>query len=131
MKKQRTFNDRHGREWIVAVDLPLLRAVRGQLGFNLLDAIDSKPQLLADPVAVVDVAYLACRAQADAAGLDDLQFGELFDGETVDAASMSLGLAIADWLPAERGNNVRASLVKAKESQDLIVAEVGRRIAAL
>ena len=77
----RTFKDNAGRTWSLTLNVWTVKKVRDLLAVDLLDLGESgnKPgllvRLISDPVLLVDVLYVVCKDQADAAGITDEQFG--------------------------------------------------------
>ena len=110
----RTFKDNAGRSWSLALSVWTVKKVRDLLGVDLLDLGDEsapassgkKPglllRLIADPVLLVDVLYVVCRDQADAASVTDEQFGRAMGGDAIDAATKAFLEELADFTPSPR-----------------------------
>jgi len=105
-----TFNDNAGRSWTVAMNVWALKRVRDSLGVDLLDLgdADGKPEdqllyrLVADPVLLVDVLYVACKPEADERQVGDEDFGKAMAGDAIDHATKALLEEIADFIPNPR-----------------------------
>lgn len=97
------FADTAGRVWTLRVTLPAVARVRegtgASLGTALADDLAGLRAILADPVLVCDVCYVLCRDDADALGLTDVEFGEAWTGETLEAAADALTAALANFSP--------------------------------
>jgi hypothetical protein len=115
----RTFQDNAGRTWTVALSIWTVKRVRDVLGVDLLDLGGQTvwptrtregeqlpgnllSRLIADPILLVDVLYVACKDQADAAGVTDEQFGRAMAGDSIDAATRAFLEELADFTPSPR-----------------------------
>jgi len=105
----RTFKDNASRSWSLALSIWTVKKVRDLLGVDLLDLGGSdKPgdgllyRLIADPVLLVDVLYVVCKDQADAAAVTDEQFGRAMGGDAIDAATKAFLEELADFTPSPR-----------------------------
>lgn len=102
-----TFTDTANRTWTIALGVDVLRRVRNTLAINLADCLvlgdtaDKDEPLLGrlhrDPVLLVDLLFVLCRDEAEKAGVDDVAFGQAFDGPVLDAAVAALLGAIDDF----------------------------------
>lgn len=95
------FKDKNGREWVLAIDGPTIKMVREELqGLDLADLTGkSYDRLATDIVLFVDCLWLLCREQAQAAGIDDVQFGKSLDGDAVDRATVAMQESMANFFP--------------------------------
>lgn len=104
-----------GREWLLKLDGPRIKDVRQAFdGLDLADtdrSMRAYDQCASDPVLLVDVLYVLCRDQAQAAGLTDRQFGEALVGPAIVEATKALVDAYADFSPA------RAAAIRARQQQ--------------
>jgi hypothetical protein len=61
----RTFTDNAGRTWTIAINVALVKRVRGALNLDLFKLLDegARPlgELLADPVRLADVLFCLCK----------------------------------------------------------------------
>jgi len=75
---------------------------------------DLKPvgRLLAEPVALIDVIYVLCEAQAKAAGVSDEGFGEAMAGDVIEAARDAFLAEFVDFFPRAQA---RTTLHKAMD----------------
>ncbi len=111
----RTFKDNAGRDWAIAVNTSAIKRIRSEMEIDLMDVVegDLLKRLYADPILLVDVIYVACRPQADAAGVTDEQFGEAMAGDAIDRATAALVEELVDFFPNRRDRE-RARKVLAK-----------------
>ena len=111
----RTFKDNAGRDWNIAVTTTAIKRIRSELEVDLMDVVegDLLKRLYADPILLVDVIYVACKPQADDAGVTDEQFGEAMAGDAIDRATAALVEELVDFFPNRRDRE-RARRVLAK-----------------
>lgn len=97
-----SFKDCNNKEWLVAVDGPLVREVRQELGVDLIASDASQfVRLQSDPILLVDVLWVLCREQAgDKVSARD--FGRALKGDAIQFATDALLRAIADFFPRGR-----------------------------
>ena len=100
----KTFKDNAGRDWTVAVTTAAIKRLRGMLEIDLMDVVegDLLKKLYADPVLLVDVIYVLCKPQADAAEITDEQFGEAMAGDAIELATTALVDEIIGFFPNRR-----------------------------
>lgn len=132
MKDMPTFKA-GGREWMLTVNVGTVKAVRAALNINLLDLLPSGDgpgvmAKLADPCILVDVLWVLCREQAEKVSLTDAQFGAMFDGESIEAATLALFHGIADFFPAARRDLLRKVLGKDREVRDAALALANQQL---
>jgi len=111
----RAFKDNSGRDWSIAVNTSAIKRIRAELDVDLMDVVegDLLRRLYADPILLVDVIYVACKPQADEAGVTDEQFGEAMAGDAIDRATAALVEELVDFFPNRRDRE-RARRVLAK-----------------
>ena len=107
------FVDNAGRTWVIQINVAAVKRVRGLLDIDLynlvVDRFAGLKNLIADPVQLIDVVYVLCKAEADAQGISDEQFGAGFSGDTLHAASQAFLAELIDFFPDPR---VRAGIRK-------------------
>ncbi|MCJ7543370.1 MAG: hypothetical protein MUP47_02200 [Phycisphaerae bacterium] len=113
------------RLWNVAIDVNALRRLRAAVHVDLMEAIqgDLLDKLAADPVLLVDVLWVLCREQAEAAGITDEQFGGAVIGDVIEAATDALLEELADFFPQRRRKVLRMAKEKAAKLQELNLAQ--------
>ena len=111
----RQFKDNANRDWTLAVNTSTIKRLRAVLEIDLMDVVegDLLKRLYADPVLLVDVIYVLCKPQADAAGITDEQFGEAMAGDAIDLATSALIDEIIAFFPSSR-DRARATKVMQK-----------------
>ena len=132
----KTFKDNADRVWTVAINVAAVKRVRGTLDIDLYGLVagggSKLGELLADPITLVDVLYVLCKAEADAASVTDEDFGRAMAGDTIQHASDAFVAELIDFFPDPR---VRAALLKVTEAgrkvRDLMMTEMEARAAAL
>ena len=113
-----TFQDKNGQSWLVEIHAPAMKKVRDLLKVDLWSLLDGNfsglTKLLNDPCTLVDVLYVLCKAQADAAGITDEQFGMALVGDSYGTACDCFQEAYSDFFPSPA---LRAALtqMRAKE----------------
>lgn len=100
------FTDHTGHEWKLLLTYGSAKRVREETGVNLAlagaGAIEWVDALFGDPGKLVGVLWELCAEQARAGNVTADQFGERFDGATLDAAGNALLEAVADFFPRSR-----------------------------
>lgn len=121
-----TFQDSTSRVWCVTVNIAAVKRVRAGLDIDLLDIADGSiiDRLANDPVCLVDVLYLVCKPQADAAGVTDEGFGESMSGAALDAGSSALLKELVDFFPDPRRRDVlKKVLAKSEEVRTSLMTQ--------
>lgn len=110
---QQEFRDNQGRLWDVRVNVSTVKRARRLLGIDIpaLIAEQARPlgELLADDCRLVDLLYVLCKDQADAAGVSDEQFGEAMFGDAIFHGRKAFLRAMRDFF---RDRRVREALGK-------------------
>jgi hypothetical protein len=105
-----TFKDNVGREWAVDVNSHTIETVHDAIGVDLW-TWDVFARFGADVRLMVDVIYILCRDQADAAGVSDVDFGRSLWG-VIDGAAVALLEAAAEYHPSGRRKLFREMAAK-------------------
>ena len=100
----KTFTDNAGRTWTLAINVDVLKRVRGLVDVNLLDILDGKliEQLYRDPVLLCDVVYAVCKPEADARNVADEDFGRAMAGDAIEHATKALLEELVNFCPSPR-----------------------------
>jgi hypothetical protein len=111
----KTFTDNAGRTWTLAINVDVLKRVRGLVDVNLLDIIDGKliERLYRDPVLLCDVVYAVCKPEADAKSVSDEDFGRAMAGDAIEQATKALLEELVGFSPSPRD---RANLQRVLET---------------
>jgi hypothetical protein len=110
---------------MVSITVDTIRRVRTLLGKDLLSIIDGDlyPQVVSDPVILVDLLFAICKPQADQLGVSDEVFGAGFSGEVLDRATEAFVEALVDFFPPKRASLLRAMVEKMTSLEDLALAQ--------
>jgi hypothetical protein len=119
----KTFKDNAGRTWTISINVDAIKRVRDALKIDLLDIIGGKmlDEVLGDPVKVVDIIYVLCREEADAATVTDVQFGKAMSGDPIDTATTAFLEELADFFPRRRPV-LRAAIARIKQIDERVTA---------
>jgi hypothetical protein len=129
----RTFKDTTGQEWEIAVPVSAAKRVRQLTGVDLYDLNDgSLFHQLDNPITLVDVLYVLCKPQADARGVDDLQFGSRVPPAALEDITDAIVVESAAMLyPAARREAVLELWRRIRELRDQIGRKLVEKIQAL
>jgi len=111
----RVFTDNAGRTWAIAINVDVIKRVRGLLNVDLLDILDGQliERLYRDPVLLCDVVYAVCKPEADARGVTDEDFGRAMAGDAIEHATKALLQELVGFFPSPRD---RANLRRVLET---------------
>jgi hypothetical protein len=102
----KTFQDRAGRTWNLAVNVDAVKRVRSLLSVDLLELGEGKllEKIAADDVLLVDIIYVLVKPEADAQKVTDVDFGRAMAGDSIDAAWKAFLEELSDFFrsPAKR-----------------------------
>lgn len=113
-----SFTDTEGRAWEVRVTTWTVERCRNLLDVDLCDVASLAPRLMDDPVLLAKVIYVACKPQADAAGVTDEQFTNALYGDVIDDATNAMIEAIIDFFQKSRRDLMRQAWQKCREKQE-------------
>lgn len=125
-----SFKDKFDRDWVLSLDAPAIRAVQQEFqGVNLADPEGKVFEALAaDPCLLVDVLWVLCREQSQAAGLTEPQFAKALVGDTIEAATDALLAAITDFFPRRKRDLLTAVTAKNQKLRELATVEALAKI---
>jgi hypothetical protein len=99
----KVFKDKSGRTWELTVNVGTIRAVRDLLGIDLLKAFADNckvyAEVVGDMVKLVDVAFVLCKKQAEAANITDENFAAGLDGDVIQAIATAFTDELVDFFP--------------------------------
>jgi len=120
------FQDTAGTTWQLAVTAGTIKRVQDLLGVDLGKLCDRQPdgtllltRIHTDVIFLVDLIYVCCKPQADAAEISDTDFAERLGGESLLAAHQALQEELAGFFLRFGRKETAAALTK----QAAIVAE--------
>ena len=108
----RTFKDRDGRTWSVALNVHQMKRIRAHLGIDLVNviALDSEggvkvdlvDRIANDPCLLVDILWVCVEEEAKAAGVTDEQFGRSLAGDSIETATAAFLDELVDFFPGAK-----------------------------
>lgn len=122
----KTFTDNAGRVWTITVNVDAIKRVRGLLNVNLAAVGENNfkllSDLLSDPVLLVDVLFVLCKAEADARSITDVQFGQSMAGDAITAAAEAMLEELTSFFPSAQGRAaMKALLDKGRQVSQLLL----------
>jgi len=123
-KQTASWTDNEGRRWNTTVTVGTLKRVKDLVDVNLLDVFDGVllSRLADDPVLLANTLYAVCKPQADERGVDDVAFGELLVGDTIERAAEALVHGIASFFPQGRRAALTSLWTKLQRAQAATMA---------
>ena len=107
-----SFKDKNGKLWTIEVNLGTARKVMSGCGVDLLHLIDIDAEktdltgldkIASDPFLLFQVIFILCEQQVRDAGIGEEEFAELFDSDSIQAATDSLVQEVINFSqPAKR-----------------------------
>lgn len=108
----KTFKDNQNREWIVTLNVAMMKDIRSQLGLDLINVItlDSKgdikvdliDKIVNDPCLLVDILWVICSHQAKEEEITDIDFGSSMAGEAIEKATSAFLDELVDFFPGAK-----------------------------
>ena len=127
----RTFQDRAGRTWGLAVNVDAVKRVRSLLSVDLLELGEGKllERIASDDVLLVDIIYVLVKPEADAAKVTDVDFGRAMAGDAIDAAWKAFLEELSDFFrsPAKR-RVLKKALAKLEALEEKVMAAAEKRL---
>lgn len=131
----RTFKDKDGLTWNIAVDAPSIKAVKQQTGVLITDIVSGGEGATAfwtDLPLMVDVIYVLCKEQCDKRELSDLDFGRLLTGDVLEDASKKLVDETIDFFPnRHQRETLKKQVAKAEQMNETMLSEIDQKIDSL
>lgn len=122
-----SFQDKTGRVWLVEFTVGLLEEIKRETGLDFDDVAGEEKSRLAFTEMLlggrgrklVEVLWVICRDQAEAANVTPEQFGKLFNATTMHASQFALMEALADFSPRQAmGEAMKRHLPQLFEKMD-------------
>ena len=108
----RQFTDTKERVWDVELNVRQMKRVRDVLGIDLVNVIqagkdgavatDTLDRVANDPILLVDILWVLCEGQAQAAGVTDDDFGSSLAGDSIETATRAFLDELVDFFPGAR-----------------------------
>lgn len=124
------WTDGDGRKWSVSITVGTIKRVQEMVDVNLVDVFSGTllNRLAEEPVLLANTLYAVCKTQADERGIDDVAFGELLVGDTIESAAHALVQGITLFFPQQRRailSGLWAKTTKAKSAMlDVALAKL-------
>lgn len=129
------FKDATDREWEVVINVGQAKLVKSLLGENLYSLVEEEGRrfadLTSDPIRMIDILYVLCRDKCAALGMSDIDFGHLFDGDTLEGASAALIEEIIDFFPKPARASLRQLMKTGKALSERLLAAANKEMAEL
>ena len=131
-----TFSDKNGKKWTIDVNLGTARRVLSGCGVDLLHLIDINEEksdmsgldrIASDPFLLFQVIYILCERQVNQSGIGEDEFAELFDSDSIQAATDALVQEVINFShPAKRKmlTVVYSKMVALREEQTRHLEEI-------
>jgi len=119
----RTFQDNQKRTWEVAINVSVVKRVRGLLALDLLGVMEGGvlERLVNDSCLLCDLIYVVCQDQAKAAKISDEDFGRAMGGDAIDCATSAVLEELADFFPSPRRGLLKKALAKIEKLEKIAV----------
>lgn len=117
------FADTKGRRWDIAITCGTVLTLERSLGIKVLDVRNGWIPAMADFKQVVDILWEVVRPQAEAKGIEMLDFLEAVDGPTLMHARELLHRAYIDFFPTPTRRELLERLWSAMEELRLAIAK--------
>jgi hypothetical protein len=129
----KTFNDSQGRTWSVVINVGAIKRVRDLLDVDLLDVANGEllSRLADDPCVLVDVLFALCKAEADAKGVTDEDFGQAMVGGVLDEASAALMKELLDFFPSAQRAKALGRMARKIVEQEAALAQAAEAMKPL
>src|SRR3954469_2738802 len=97
------FKDAEGRVWEISVNVMNVKRVRDLLNVDVLKLFeDEGAKVMSDPCTLVNVLYVLCQKQADAANVTDEMFGQAMVGNALEDGATALLEDVVAFFPESR-----------------------------
>ncbi len=132
------FKDSAGREWSLAINVPVMKRVQERTGVHLGKLFNDDCKLLqevtSDAITFGAVLHAMIEPQAKAAGVDEDSFLEALDADAIESAGDALLAAVQDFSPSRMRPLIAALRTKGQELATLAgagMAEAATKIEAM
>jgi hypothetical protein len=125
------FTDTKGRKWVVRITVTSALRLKQETGIDLLDDPGALEKVASSGAVFFTVLYALCKPDAEALKVTEADFGDAFDGDTIDAAVVALQEAYVDFSRPARRPAFRKLLDKTREVETRAADLVGKKLDAL
>lgn len=113
------FKDSEGREWLLTINVPVMKRVQDRTGFHLGKLFNDDCKILqeitGDVITFGSVLYAMVEPQAKAANVSEDAFLESLSADAIDAAGDALLEAVQDFSPSRTRPLIAALRNKGRE----------------
>lgn len=129
------FRDADGETWPIVLLRPQFRAIKDELGIDLMDLGDEQTltRLLADPLLIVDLVSVALtpeirrrHTESDSPLTAEEWFARRMHGDALERAADALLEALVDFFPGRRREILRKALATARALLDWQLTQANR-----
>ncbi len=126
-----SFTDSKGRVWPIRITVKSVRDVKLRKGIDLRELVNDecKPflTLISDAVALAETLFIVCGAEAH--GLSEDEFCDLFHGDVSENAANAFGAAFVDFFPnPQLRKSITELLGLVRELRDEIVEAASTKV---
>lgn len=115
----KTFADSQGQTWELSINSFAIKRIRDLLSIDLLEVAIDRGALLTrlgdDPVLLVDLLYVLCRAQCEARQMTDEQFAAAIVGDGLYRAERAFLEELVGFFPPGKRAVLDAALAKLRQ----------------
>ena len=124
----RTYTDNLDRAWMLEINVTAIKKVKALTGVDLYKLLDNRfeglNQLLRDPIALVDVLFALCQAQAAEKSIADEEFGRGLAGQALGDAGEAFLEELLDFFPERKAAAaLQRTLARVKRAREAVLAD--------
>jgi hypothetical protein len=114
-----TFKDSFGRDWLLTINVPVMKRVQDRTGYHLGKLFNDECKLLqevtSDAIIFGSVLFAMVEPQAKSANVEEESFLESLNADTIEAAGDALLVAVQDFSPSRTRPLIAALRNKGQE----------------
>jgi len=118
----RSFKDSKGRSWNVELTVDSVEMVKQRLAINVLDIADQESELLSGLIAFPPtcgaILWVLCEDQAKAAGVSDVDFRRLLNGDAISDGTDALIDEVVSFSPRSRRTVLQAMFDRMRDVEN-------------
>lgn len=116
--RPKTFKDGKSREWTLSFNIGIVREIKNTIGVDFGDMQGGALIMLAnDHAKFAMLLWMLCEKQADASGIDEVDFAESLDADAIESAELCLEGAIVSFTRAPMRAAVKEAMDSAAKAQ--------------
>jgi len=119
----KTFKDNEGREWMVDINVSVLKNIRDVLNIDLMEAVDGQlvTKIADDPALLCDILFLIVAEQTEKRAVTDEAFGRSLAGDAIDHATTAFLEELVDFFPKLRRRPLKTVMEKVKKHESAVM----------